>query len=207
MPSASSPSLSDLLSALNQSLASHDIPRSQRLLSEAKRALLLNNALIPSPSLSSSTFTTARSILELGAITSIRSQDPESFTRYYSQLQPFYDFPTSSPSTQRSKITGLYLLLLLSQGDYAGFHTILEGLVEVAGADGKVEEDPFIRYPIDLERSLMEGSYDKVWRSTKGEGVPSEEFGLFSEVRMTRDAFTQHQSYSLLAFPTISCRD
>ena len=185
MPSASSPSLSDLLTSLNQSLGSHDTSRSLRLLSQAKLSLLQHNALIPSQALSAQTFTTARSILEIGAIVSIRTQDPESFNRYYSQLQPFYDFPTSSPSTQRSKITGLYLLLLLSQGDYAGFHTVLEGLVELSGVDGRgktIEDDPFIKYPVDLERSLMEGSYDKVWRSTKGDGVPSEEFALFSEV-------------------------
>ncbi len=28
----------------------------------------------------------------------------------------------------------------------------------------------------------MEGSYDRVWRATKREGVPSEEYGVFSEV-------------------------
>lgn len=74
-------------------------------------------------------------------------------------------------------------MLLLSQGDYAGFHTVLEGLVEQS--EGRsLEDDAFINYPVELERSLMEGSYDKVWRSTKGEGVPSEEFGLFAEVRV-----------------------
>lgn len=107
--------------------------------------------------------------------------------RYYSQLQPFYDFPglQSHPSKERSKITGLYLLLLLSQGDYAGFHTLLESLIVAEGGNGSavVEEDPYITYPVDLERSLMEGSYDQVWRKTNGRDVPGEEFGLFSDVR------------------------
>ncbi|KAL9114172.1 MAG: hypothetical protein Q9227_001944 [Pyrenula ochraceoflavens] len=185
MPSATTPSASlpDLLSSLQQSLSNNDNDRCLHLLSQAKRALLLNNALIPSPSLSSQTFQTARSILELGALVSIRTQDSESFVRYYSQLQPFYDSPSapSSSSSQRSKITGLYLMLLLSQGDYAGFHTVLEGLVEQSQGKG-LEEDAFINYPVELERSLMEGSYDKVWRSTKAEVVPCEEFGLFTEV-------------------------
>lgn len=52
----------------------------------------------------------------------------------------------------------------------------------VEGRDAEVEEDEFIRYPVELERSLMEGSYDQVWRKTKGEGVPGEEFALFSDV-------------------------
>ena len=74
---------------------------------------------------------------------------------------------------------------MLSQGDYAGFHTLLESLIVGEDQEGKgkgVESDPFIRYPVELERSLMEGSYDQVWRKTNGRDVPGEEFGLFSEV-------------------------
>lgn len=81
-------------------------------------------------------------------------------------------------------MTGLYLLLLLTKGDYAGFHTVLEGLeVEMGGSTGAgLEEDKYIGYPVKLERWLMEGSYDRVWGATKREGVPGEEFGVFSEV-------------------------
>ena len=81
-------------------------------------------------------------------------------------------------------MTGLYLLLLLTKGDYAGFHTVLEGLeVEKGGGTGAgLEEDKFIGYPVKLERWLMEGSYDRVWGATKRDGVPGEEFGVFSEV-------------------------
>jgi 26S proteasome regulatory subunit N12 len=147
---------------------------------------LQHNALIPSSQTPSQTLLTARSILESGALLSIRSSEPKSFIRYYSQLQPFYDSADLQrhPSQNRSKITGLYLLLLLSQGDYAGFHTLLETLiVGESSDDGKsVEDDPFIRYPVELERSLMEGSYDQVWRKTGGRDVPGEEFALFSDV-------------------------
>lgn len=79
-------------------------------------------------------------------------------------------------------MTGLYLLLLLTKGDYAGFHTVLEGLeIEEAGKGG-LDRDEFIQYPVKLERWLMEGSYDRVWGATKREGAPSEEYGVFSEV-------------------------
>jgi 26S proteasome regulatory subunit N12 len=197
MPSAtshhhhtSSPSLDHILRSLQQALHHHaDTASTIPQLSRAKLALLQHNALIPSNSVPTTTLVTARSILETGALLSIRARDPESFVRYYNQLQPFYDYSTTSStshhypaSKDRSKITGLYLLLLLSQGDYAGFHTVLEGLVMVEGKDAEVEEDEFIRYPVELERSLMEGSYDQVWRKTKGEGVPGEEFALFSDV-------------------------
>lgn len=48
-----------------------------------------------------------------------------------------------------------------------------------------LEADKYIGYPVKLERWLMEGSYDRVWGATKREGVPGEEFGVFSEVSIT----------------------
>ena len=183
--SSQSHSLESTLHTLQQSLSHHDPSQAKSQLQKAKLALLQHNALIPSQQTPPQTLATARSILEAGALLSIRSRDPESFIRYYSQLQPFYDFPGLQQhlSRERSKITGLYLLLLLSQGDYAGFHTLLETLIVAEGAHGTaVEEDPFIKYPVELERSLMEGSYDQVWRKTSGRDVPGEEFGLFSDV-------------------------
>ena len=42
--------------------------------------------------------------------------------------------------------------------------------------------DRFLDYPIKLERWLMEGSYDLVWRAMEEGRVPSEEYGVFSEV-------------------------
>ena len=87
---------------------------------------------------------------------------------------------------QRSKVTGLYLLLLLTKGDYAGFHTLLEGL-EVQATEEGLEGDVFIRYPVMLEQWLMEGAYDRVWGAMKGKGVPSEEFAVFSEVGCDHD--------------------
>lgn len=71
----------------------------------------------------------------------------------------------------------------MSDGDYAGFHTLLETLEVAAAQKGHgLEDDVFVQYPIRLERALMEGSYDRVWGETKSERVPSEEFGMFSEV-------------------------
>jgi 26S proteasome regulatory subunit N12 len=190
MPSStshSSPSLHAVQTRLQDALHNNDTSSARTLLQKAKLALLENNALIPSQHTPPQTLQSARSILEYGALLSIRSRDPESFVKYYSQLQPFYDFSglQSHPSKERSKITGLYLLLLLSQGNYAGFHTLLESLVVAEGANGShvtVEDEPFIKYPVELERSLMEGSYDQVWRKTNGRDVPGEEFGLFSDV-------------------------
>ena len=181
--------LSDILSQL-QSSSSSPPQKITSLLSSAKRELLNLNALLPTPTTPSPILLLARQTLEAGALLSIRLQQPDAFTRYYQQLLPFYELPDSSYQTrnndlrgQRSKITGLYLLLLLTKGDYAGFHTVLEGLEAGQPAEGKgLEGDEFISYPVKLERWLMEGSYDRVWGATKREGVPSEEYGVFSEV-------------------------
>lgn len=163
------------------------LSQAPQLLSRAKLSLLRLNALIPSDSSSADHLALAREVLELGAFISIRQRDTDAFTRYFQQLQPFYALPAPTRSASRkqsneSKVTGLYLLLLLSQGDYAGFHTLLEGLESSEEGKEAVEKDEFVRYPVRLEQALMEGSYDKVWNEMKGERVPSEEFAIFSEV-------------------------
>ena len=191
--------LQSLLSQTHRSLKGRDYSSARKYLTHAKLILLSLNALVPSSDAPPSTLRLARETLELAALISIRQQDYEGFTRYFSQLQPFYDLPTAQLSPEgsnRSKITGLYLLLLLSQGDYAGFHTVLESLELAVGSSKdiqmasngtpRMEEDTFIQYPIKLERWLMEGSYDRVWSATKSEKVPSEEYGIFSDVCRTR---------------------
>lgn len=187
MPAATGgSSLEQVQHSLQQCLARKDAAGAQVQLQKAKLIFLQQNALVPTEGTPVGQLKAARAVLEIGALLAIRTRDPDSFVRYYAQLQPFYEFPGlhSQPSKNRSQITGLYLLLLLSQGDYAGFHTLLESLIVSEGINGgkSVEDDPYIKYPVDMERSLMEGSYDQVWRKTKGRDVPGEEFALFSEV-------------------------
>jgi 26S proteasome regulatory subunit N12 len=175
--------LQDILRKLKSSRDYADIPS---LLSKAKITLLKLKALTPTPSTPSSTLLLAREVFETGALLSIRAKDPAAFTRYVHQLTPFYELPSSRlPPTgsEKNKITGLYLLLLLTQGDYAGFHTELEGLELREGRESDVEKDRYLGYPIKLERWLMEGSYDLVWKAMASREVPSEEYGVFSEVR------------------------
>jgi 26S proteasome regulatory subunit N12 len=146
------------------------------LLSKLKLALLERNALIPSSEVPPQDLAQARDILEIGAVVSIHFDDEAAFLRYYAQLQPFYASPIldAVPSKNKNKIVGLYLLLLLTKNNIADFHTTLENLPGT-------EEDVFVRYPVMLERWLMEGSYDKVWQATKSSQVPSEEYSRFSQ--------------------------
>lgn len=210
--------LKNIVPELQKALDRKELVAANGLLSKAKRALLMQNALIPTSSTPPQLVAVARQVLELGALASIRQTDAETFTRYYQQLQPFYDLERHSglpgqkasnadfSTSQRSKVTGLYLLLLLSMGDSANFHTVLEGLVEEASLKGgRIEDDPYIKYPVELERNLMEGSYDKVWRETKSERVPSEDFGLFSNVSDGPGSLGIRQPNLLLRTHTDNC--
>ena len=166
------------------------------LLSKAKILLLQLKAATPAPGTNPAHLSLARDIYELGALCSIRARNPDAFTRYVSQLQPYYELPASAlPLTgERNKVTGLYLLLLLTQSRYAEFHSELETLgTRAQDAGGEIEGDRFLGYPIKLERWLMEGSYDRVWKAMKSREVPSEEYGVFSEV----------SSYIFLFYSTI----
>jgi hypothetical protein len=154
------------------------------LLSKAKLSLLQLKALTPTPQSSPATLALARDIYEAGAFASIRARNPDAFLRYVSQLQPFYELDPKAlkPNNEgRNKVTGLYLLLLLTQGRYAEFHSELEALGTRDGV-AAIENDRYLGYPVKLERWLMEGSYDRVWKAMKKGEVPSEEFGVFSGV-------------------------
>lgn len=174
----------DLQDVLRKLKSSHNYQDTSALLSKAKITLLKLNALTPQPTTSPSLLLLAREAFETGALLSIRAKDADAFTRYVHQLTPFYELPPerlSAANSEKNKITGLFLLLLLTQGNYAGFHTELEGL-ELRQGGGVVEDDKFLGYPIKLERWLMEGSYDLVWKAMASREVPSEEYGVFSEV-------------------------
>ncbi|KAG9230512.1 SAC3/GANP/Nin1/mts3/eIF-3 p25 family-domain-containing protein [Amylocarpus encephaloides] len=195
----------DLQDVLRQLKSSTSYPDATKLLSTAKLTLLKLKALTPQPNTPAQILLLAREVFETGALTSIRAKDTESFTRYVHQLTPFYELPAERlPGTksERSKVTGLYLLLLLTQGNYAGFHTELEGLEIRLGNNGELGDDKYLLYPIQLERWLMEGSYDLVWQSTTEEKVPCEEYGIFSEI-LTITIRNEIASCSETAYPSL----
>ncbi|KAI0599642.1 26S proteasome non-ATPase regulatory subunit Rpn12 [Biscogniauxia sp. FL1348] len=182
-----------------------------KLLSKAKLALLHLKAATPTPATPAAHLSLARDVYEAGALFSIRARNPDAFTRYVSQLQPFYELPPSvlgGGAAERNKVTGLYLLLLLTQGRYAEFHSELEALgtreggAAGAGAAADIEGDRYLGYPIRLERWLMEGSYDRVWKAMKSREVPSEEYGVFSEI-LTSQIRSEIASSSERAYPSL----
>ncbi|CAL3969753.1 hypothetical protein PZA11_007664 [Diplocarpon coronariae] len=195
--------LQDVLQKLKSSRTYQD---QAPLLSCAKLLLLKLKGLTPLPTTSSSILTLARDVFETGALLSIRAKEPATFTRYVHQLTPFYELPAErvAPSNEKNKITGLYLLLLLTQGNYAGFHTELEGLELRGGLGGGVdcEHDKYLGYPIKLERWLQEGSFDLVWKAMASREVPSEEYGVFSEI-LTNHIRTEIATCSETAYPSL----
>lgn len=65
-------------------------------------------------------------------------------------------------STQRPTLLSLSLLSLLSTSRISSFHTLLETLPPVT------LEWPEVKEVVELERGLMEGSYNRVWRMARG---------------------------------------
>jgi len=183
--------LTQVLTQLKSQASTLSYADASSLLSKAKLLLLQLNALTPTSTANPTLLALARETYEQGALASIRAKNADAFTRYVSQLSGFYELPASvlppNPA-ERNKVTGLYLLLLLTQGRYAEFHSELETLStreEAAGSSnghGDIESDRYLGYPIRLERWLMEGSYDRVWKAMKKGEVPCEEYGVFSDV-------------------------
>ncbi|KAI0165088.1 SAC3/GANP/Nin1/mts3/eIF-3 p25 family-domain-containing protein [Hypoxylon sp. FL1284] len=178
-------------------------------LQKAKMALLTLKAATPDPSQPPQRLALAREVYEQGALASIRARMPDAFTRYVAQLRPYYELlPAPAPpaaAEQRNRVTGLYLLLLLTQGRYAEFHSELETLGTRAQQDPsapEIENDRFLSYPIKLERWLMEGSYDRVWKAMKSREVPSEEYGVFSEILISQIR-SEIASSSERAYPSL----
>ncbi|KAI5460279.1 SAC3/GANP/Nin1/mts3/eIF-3 p25 family-domain-containing protein [Mariannaea sp. PMI_226] len=176
-----------------------------KLLSKAKLALLQLKALTPGPNTPAHILPLARETYEQGALFAIRARNPPDFTRYVQQLQPFYELPSNvlRPNiSERNKVTGLSLLLLLTQGLYAEFHTELESLANREGGDVDVEGDRYLGYPIRLERWLMEGSYDRVWKAMKSSEVPCDEYSVFSEI-LKNQIRSEIASSSERAYPSL----
>jgi 26S proteasome regulatory subunit N12 len=205
-------------------------PKTAPLIAQAKIHLCTLSALAPTPQTPAAAIPLAREVFELGALLAIRaighlltqrrlggldadevvSSIRDAFARNFAQLRPFYELPVSvlypsgsggsgGGSSERNKVTGLYLLLLLTEGRYAEFHSELESLTL---REWPVETDKFLKYPVRLERWLMEGSYDSVWNAMKSREVPCEEYGVFSDI-LTQEIRSEIASSSERAYPKL----
>ncbi|GAA5976815.1 hypothetical protein JCM21900_001603 [Sporobolomyces salmonicolor] len=132
----------------------------RQLLARLKIELSELGLLFPSASnLEPGPLTTAREVLEIGAFYSVRTNDIPAFERYLSLLSTYYHdlAPQLPPSPHQAPLVALSLLRLLSQNRIAEFHTVLETL------KAEVVESSEVAWVLQLERSLMEGAYSRVW--------------------------------------------
>ncbi|WVQ78039.1 hypothetical protein IAT38_000120 [Cryptococcus sp. DSM 104549] len=170
----------DLQQSLSELQALYDSPQATKeevsaRLAKLKLELAQSGLYFAPPSASPDDLVATRSILEIGAFQSLRLGDLKSYARYNFALQPFYSNLDTiiPPSPNRPVTLGLHLLALLSEGLLTEFHVQIESL--------KPEQlnDSFVRLPVDLERWLMEGAYNKVYRAR--DRVPRVEFEFLLE--------------------------
>lgn len=109
--------------------------------------------------------------LEIGILMMVDDGDLDSFVRNVAQIKPLYAALGSSSSSsstttgggasttttsRKRHILGLNLMNLLIDNRLSEFHAELELLT------GEESRDPFVTFPINLERQLMVGMYDEV---------------------------------------------
>lgn len=204
---------------------------SGKLLPQIKLELAKHGLLVPKKNVSSiSDLLVTRDILEKGIFASIHLRNEDEFSRLISQIHPFFYNTTYKasdgstallpPSENQYKIMALYLLLLLSKNEIAEFHTELETLSTLRPGDGSsstvaplleelLESNVYLRYPVSLERWLMEGSYHKVWKAiTDASQVPAPEFSILGESLLytVRDEIARSAESAYEALPIDNAR-
>lgn len=212
-------SLQKLTAELYQSFDSKNYTQCQKILPPIKIELIKHNLLVP---LSSNTHTgdllndlkIAQKIFEIGALSSLLSNDYRSFENYFAQLRPFYDnillqSKTTEINTDRTKIVSLYLLYLLSQGSISKFHVELETIYNSNQYD--VDKDKYLQFPINLERNLMEGNYIKIWKLLKESDnkLPCQEYTHFIDTLVTALRFEISRSLerTYTSLPINNCKN
>lgn len=126
----------------------------------------------------------AREILEIGAFYSLEARDVSSFERYVAQLRSYYrDYKSQGmpESANRPHIVGLFLLHLLAQNRTAEFHLELQ-LLDLQ----EIRSNYFLRFPVEYEESLMQGSYNKIFKLCQNLPAPNFQFFvdlLFDSIR------------------------
>eukprot|EP01105_Mastigella_eilhardi_P014788 TRINITY_DN3372_c0_g1_i2.p1 TRINITY_DN3372_c0_g1~~TRINITY_DN3372_c0_g1_i2.p1 ORF type:complete len:293 (-),score=125.11 TRINITY_DN3372_c0_g1_i2:81-932(-) len=141
--------------------------------------------------------TLARELLEHACMLSIALRDIPAFARYFVQLRPFYfDYRNEIPVSEREHmLLGLNLLRLLAQNNIAKFHMELECLPL------EVHNVRYIKFPMELEQYMMEGSYNKVLQAR--DHVPSDKCNLFMDI-LSETVRNDIASCSQVAYQKIS---
>jgi 26S proteasome regulatory subunit N12 len=160
------------LSQLEGLVQAGSIAEAKALLGRVKVALLTETSSVAASPMQ------AASAFEYGVLISVAEEDLEGVGRNYAQLQPYYGSGLVTPL--KAHVVGLNLMSLLIDNRWSEFHSQLELLTEQEASD------PFISFPIRLERKLMVGIYDEVLT----ESPPHPSYGVFMDhlVHTVRDS-------------------
>lgn len=119
----------------------------------------------------------ATSILELGVLLSIADEDLAAFARNVAQIKTYYSSSSTNKNNMKCKVLGLNLMYLLVENRLSEFHSELEELL--VESDETTSNNPYVSFPINLERQLMVGSYDEVLNA--GQHIPDESYQFFMD--------------------------
>merc|ERR1711862_482272 len=89
----------------------------------------------------------------------------------------YYSSSSTNNNNMKCKVLGLNLMYLLVENRLSEFHSELEELL--VESDETTSNNPFVSFPITLERQLMVGSYDEVLNA--GSNVPDPSYNFFME--------------------------
>lgn len=172
-----------ILNELNAKLQSGDVEGGMSTLLKFKIALLEIQ-----PSNSDEISTLAANGLEAGVLFTVARGDLDAFCRNMAQLKPHY---ARVQHTQRkTHILGLNLMFLLVENRLSEFHAELE-LLQQSSKEESFENNPFLGFPIQLERQLMVGSYDEVLSAGSRIPDPSYQFFMDNLLQTVRDSIAE----------------
>lgn len=177
-------SLEKLTTQLTELFNKEDYENAYKLLSPIKIQLLEHQFLVPTikSKINPNDLLITRQILEIGAIICINLLKMTEFSNYITQLKPFYllESMKSSISSQRNKLLSLYLLLLITQDDLSLFHVELENFLNYGMNIDDLEQDEFLKIPINFEKWIIDGDFNKIYEFlTINKNFPCSEFNLF----------------------------
>ncbi|VDK78609.1 unnamed protein product [Litomosoides sigmodontis] len=119
-----------------------------------------------------------RDVFEIDALCSILRSDLDSFREAISVLISFYkSYGSSEKWPNKWLMVGLHLMFLLVTNQHSQFHMLLEQI------DQDIQQNnPYIKTPVTLEQSLIEGAYHKIMLTEKN--IPSPYYALFIRISM-----------------------
>lgn len=175
---------------LESCLSSGNQEEAKTLLNQVKLALLTQP-------LDVQELSQAVAALEIGVLLAVQAEDLDLFGRTVALIQPYYykDDKTRIVSTpRRLLVIGLYLMHLLVENRLSEFHSELELLTEEEASN------PFISFPVGLERQLMVGIYDEILAVT----APDASYQIFLDltVQTVRDAIADCMEVSYKSLTT-----